>query len=521
MAGRAWLVEHGEGRIRKEDVEGLRQALLADLRDAGADTASPQTQLEVQRFLENGRASANNFVRLRRRVLDGGSRSARSEAGGRLASSYGQAPSELSASSPLALARGGAAPASRDGGGSALGGRQPLSARPAYRGGGSSTAGSTSGYDYSAAAARAGAPAAALSLSGGNDLDTWADVAAHAQLMEAIDKKKKRDVLKAQQAAMRQELQQQMSQRAQRKQEAKAESAMDLSDLQVNLEKFQEHERQKRELQRQKAVEITRERNEQAAHNSAERQRQHEEKIAEDRRLADLARRQLEIEQHRLLQKKEKNKAVLAKVAQESVDKSSREEEKRRQQMEERQKVKEYHDMLEMQERRNKVIVPPARGDGIVRNVAHLLRPGDEYYSEESIAQQFEEALRLRDLSEEQKIQSKKMALERHREYLAQQIMEKERRRREALESKGEQRKLANAASEAFVEGERDRLANQRLRDAQYRQDLDEQIRIRRSRPKDDKNKMTEAERAINKHLIQDARELRKEIALMASRGEV
>merc|ERR1711972_995761 len=98
-----------------------------------------------------------------------------------------------------------------------------------------------------------------------------------------------------------------------------------------------------------------------------------------------------------------------------------------------------------------------------------------------------------------------------NQEFIVAQIEERNRMKQDAECQKGEQRVAVQAASEAYIQAERGRIEQQRLKNVQHRQELEQQINARRVVPKDVGNNMSPAEIAINRHLLGEARELREQ----------
>jgi len=140
-------------------------------------------------------------------------------------------------------------------------------------------------------------------------------------------------------------------------------------------------------------------------------------------------------------------------------------------------------------------------------------------YNEDNIMRQLEEAIKQKDAADVRKEVSQRSMRQTNQDFLMQQIEERNQKRRDQETTKGEQRKQVQKASEQFFEAERGRIETQRMKNVQHRQELQLQITARKGVQKDDLNAMSDAEKSINRHLIDEARELREKVSQMAIEG--
>mmetsp|Transcript_4371 Transcript_4371/g.11001 ORF Transcript_4371/g.11001 Transcript_4371/m.11001 type:complete len:465 (-) Transcript_4371:42-1436(-) len=461
MASMAWLADHSSGRICGEQEDALRDLLMDDLKHCGASEAAVRE--EVDAFLRIGRVSGSNLNRLQRRVrrrAAEGSQSARLETGS-VAGGSEFSQGIMSARLP----------------------RSANSARP-------------------------------IEIQEGNtdEFATWAEMAKHAKRQEDVENICKREVVRSNQDMIRKHLLQQIDAKKQHKVREQVENQRLFEQQKAELEQYEAAESAKKERRRVKLLEVNKERDAQAAMMADEKFRAETQKKQEDFDLVQKATANLKQEQKEVLEKKNRQRDAMAKLVRECQESRKDHNEVRRQRHEEeRLKVREYREMLEMQEERNKQTIPKIR-EAPTTAPPVAKRRGEEYYSDENIMRQLNEAIKQKDEATLLKEQHQRSARQNNQDFLVQQIEERNRRRREAESKKHEQRVAVQATSDEYVQAEKGRIHQQRMKNIRYRTELEDQILRNRLAKKDQKDAMSNAEKAINRHLLDEAWQLREKL---------
>lgn len=460
----AWLSKNGEGIIEPAQEEELRNIVLAELADSGA--SEDALRAEVDQFIRNGRVSGTNLSRLRRRVeRKAGSQSARGSQVGSIASR-----SEFSEGA--------------------------LSARLSSRGG------------------------LSRPMPGSSDYAKWSEVAQHQKLLEELDRQNAKTVKTAKQDKIRMELLEQMDYKVQKKAQMKTEDLRIFEHQKAEIQRFEAAETAKKDLLRKRTEDVNKERDAQTQLRDELKTQEFSQKMAEDRRLVKTAAADLARESKEAAEKKVhlvENMQIMAKEVG-GLRAAAREEEKRKKVEWELLKVQEFRELSELQEKRNKQNIPKVRGVGTEAHPKSKRR-GEEVYNEDNIMRQLEEAIKQKDAADVRKEVSQRSMRQTNQDFLMQQIEERNQKRRDQETTKGEQRKQVQKASEQFFEAERGRIETQRMKNVQHRQELQLQITARKGVQKDDLNAMSDAEKSINRHLIDEARELREKVSQMAIEG--
>jgi len=287
------------------------------------------------------------------------------------------------------------------------------------------------------------------------------------------------------------------------------------------LERWEESEVLKKQDFLKKVVDVNKERDMQTSLTLARKEQEAIVKKKDDIKLVKKAALELETEQKLNLEKKHKSKIAQAKLANEyQVAKGDPKTARQAQIDLERNKVQEFNEMLEQQERNNKQQLNPTR-EGLPGQALVGRPPKYEFYAEDNIMQLQQDATRKKDLADQQKKANLREARQRNQDFLLQQIEEKKLSKRSGTEYKADQRVIVQEAVDTFKKAEKDRLDKTRAKNVAYRVQLEEHIGIRRSAPKDKSDAMSSAEVAINRHLLQDARVMKKQVEEMVDAGQM
>uniref|UniRef100_A0A7S2PN61 Trichohyalin-plectin-homology domain-containing protein n=1 Tax=Zooxanthella nutricula TaxID=1333877 RepID=A0A7S2PN61_9DINO len=260
---------------------------------------------------------------------------------------------------------------------------------------------------------------------------------------------------------------------------------------------------------RQKALQMSKEREEQTHEMQRRKDMEAKAKFDEDKAAVERAKRELVDETNRNQAKKEAARAHQKLLMQESKSNQSDPRAAREAKIqEERRKVEEFTQMLDEQAQRNRQPVLPIRGADVqpVRGG----RRGQEFYSEENVAKQLIKANQLAETKEREKHQSKKQAQCETQDFLFRQMADRNKQQEVALEQKNNLKIQAQAETREFQDSESRRLQLERRKNQEYRAALDLQVEAKKAakKNKQDEDRLTAPEKAINRKLITEAQEL-------------
>lgn len=470
------LDKYGVSRIEVDRKEKLRRALISDLESKGlAEVSFPSVAVheEVEKFLQNGHISDSNLSRLERRVV----RRTRQPAIPASAREQRTVISEFSVASKSA------------------GSRTPCGLEASAYAPGSSR-GCTTAVEQ--------------------DFPKWSEVANHAKLLEAKDKAEARGTTKFKQERMRLELEEQMKEKEKKKSESAEEEKKTFDMQKVELMAWHESENAVVEKQRKMAFEVKKEREVQIAVVHA---------IREDERRQKLADADLHIKNAAVEVEKEKTAALYKKHAQRDTmhklmsewekDRDTRDAEARRKAADEQVKVGQYQQLLDDQEVMNKKNVPTARmpnGEYSPPNKAER-RKKERQLDDQMMAQVKAANAKAAEAELTKSLQTKR---NRHsnQEFLAKQMEERESSRKVNKDLLEEQKSHVLAATQEFMEFEKQRIEQQRMKNIQHRLELEKQIQNKqpptRFQKRHNEDVMTAAEVAMNRRLLEEARSMRE-----------
>jgi len=490
----AWLEKHGRGRVSEDRQQELRSLLLSDLETRGFARGgnAGACHEEVEKFLQNGHVSGSNLSRLERRVLrrmhmSNAPASARqSEFGG------------SSVISDFTKASGGAMSA-----------RAPSSqARSVLR----------------------GVPEDLLSVTGEKprsmleqnpEIYKWSEIAKHSKLLEDREKVAKREKIKTSQEKIRLELEEQIREKERKEALKKIEDKANFHRMEEELAKWKESEDLAIQEQKKAALEVKKDREVQVACYKRLRDEEKMEKLEQDRRFVKKAQAELEEEQTLAAEKKKRQKDAMYGLLREWEEgRAAREEAEKVKRAEEKKKVKEYQQMLEDQEERNRQARPPPRQPaGEYSPPDKAQRRREEKRRDEMMMKVVKEANKKAAEEQQRKNEQRSVDLQHNQEFLFSQMHERDAKKREELEQRDRQKQIVQDETREYMEIEKQRIEQRRMKNIQHRLELEKQISMKKASPKvlNAEDTMSQAERAINRILLQEAQELRKQADMSSS----
>lgn len=462
-----WLSQDVAG-LAKKTTQELRLALLDDLdRHLGVVGARPPAvEEEVERFLLRGRVSDSNLSRLERRLR---ARLAGSGSGcGRSQSSY--------------------------------------SAR-------SEATEKLRGLSRGCSSARKETPRIQTSEAGDlqrvpeDEMLRWSQIAKLARKEAEIEETRKREARRIAQKEMRAFLQKQVDQKNLRQKQA-AEDELEFFQMQkADLERWKQDQVTEAQNRLQQLQLVIRDR---AVHSEAalqQREAERKRRSSEDRRLILRAVRELELEKRAVEEKRHERRIAHTALVQEALKEKKAGPEARAQRIqEEKQRLEEYSKFLEAQEARSKASKPRIR-DQTPAAPPRAKRKGEEvYYDPEIVMKIRNEAMARAEQAELSKQEHLKMERHLNQAFLFQQIAEREESRRRFMEEqKDHQKAAADAAAKEYEMAEQQRIEQQKMKNMEYRLELDRQIHLKKMMQQLQEDQMSGAEKAMNRNYVMEA----------------
>lgn len=482
--GAAWLSSHGHGKLPQDQREALRVELLRDLATYPGVQVSKAVVREVDKFIESGRVSDSNLGRLERRVAArcSGALSARGSDSASLAGiSEFSAATRQQEGSRSARVRTGSSQQSHS-----CGPKMPKTPMP-------------------------GVPE--QRLFGEGPISKWSDVAKYSKALEIREETDKLSRKREHQKQMAKDLEAQMSLKKELSKASKLEENRIFEHQEVELEQWKADSHLQQDEVRRRAKEVEKEREVQNFENTRRREEEKRTKAVEDSDLVERASRELLKEKEMFNAQKVHTKSRNVMLLEGVTDKKDRLFREKQENVEvEKRKVQEYRQMLEEQEVRNKQPFRPPRGENVVIKGPPGGRKGDDFYTEESIMQQLHSANELADGEEHAKIMGSKEKKLSNQDFLFQQMVERNKNRERALEQKKNAKLQAQAATSDYIDSEQRRVDETRRKNVQYRIDLERQIAAKKAAApgRGAEDVMSSNEKAVNRHLIEEAEELRQ-----------
>lgn len=249
--------------------------------------------------------------------------------------------------------------------------------------------------------------------------------------------------------------------------------------------------------------------------------------MAEDRQLVAIAQWELEEEKKKADQKKYRERDAMSRLVAEWENSRGNEGDVRANRIAAEQavvrelerKMDTYEERKAMEMRKLCGRMPPeeqrkALSEDMARKIEW--RKAEERRDHQFMQRQLE-ANKRQWSAEQQKEEAKKKQMHSNKDFLFEQMQKRRAEKKERAEEKSSSKAAVELASKEHIESERQRAEIQRQKILRHRQELEEQIAARKlnpavSRAADDK--MTEAERAINKTVLVEACDLRQKVPL-------
>ena len=463
-----WLSQDVAG-LAKKSKEEMKLVLLNDLdRHLGVEGERPMVvEEEIDRFLKAGRVSNSNLRRLQRRLqarLFAGDLCDRSE------SSY-SARTEASEKSRQGLPQ------------VCNSARGPRDETTPQKGAGD------------------------LQKVPEDEMLRWSQIAKLATKEAEMEAAQKKEATRLAQQEMRDYLQKQVDQKTLRQKQVAEDEFRFFQMQKAELERWKQDQITEAESRLQQLQQVLRDR--EVFSEEALRKREADEKrrSSEDRRLILRAAKELEMEKKAVEEKRCERRKAQTALAQEALNDKKKATEGRAQRIEEeKQRLEEYSKLLEAQEARKEASRPRIR-DQTPAAPPHAKKKGEElYYDPDVVMKIRDEAMARAEEAEVSKRERLKTERHMNQAYLFQQISEREENRKKFLEEqKNHQKAAVEAAARAHEQAEKQRVQDRKMKNLEYRLELDRQIQLKKMMQQVQEDQMSGAEKAMNRRYVMDA----------------
>eukprot|EP00438_Fugacium_kawagutii_P013024 Skav214739 [mRNA] locus=scaffold3176:114189:115631:+ [translate_table: standard] len=341
-----------------------------------------------------------------------------------------------------------------------------------------------------------------------DELLRWSQIAKLATKEAEIEKAQKKEAKQVAQKEMRAFLQLQVDQKNLRQKQA-AEDELEFFQLQkADLERWKEEEVRQAQNRLQQMQLVMRDREVHTEEELRKREAERKRRSSEDRRLILRAAKELELEKQAVEEKRhERRQAHTALVHLEGLQEKKGKARAQRI-AEERQFVEEYSKFLEAQEARSKASKPRIR-DQTPAAPPRAKRKGEEvYYDPDLVMKIRNEAMARAEEAEVSKQEQLKMQRHQNQAFLFKQIAEREEsRKRDIEEQKNHQKAVAEAAAKEHEMAEKQRIQSLKMKNLEYRLELDRQISLKKMMQQVQEDQMSGAEKAMNRRYVLEAME--------------
>jgi hypothetical protein len=421
--------------------------------------ASADIHGEVDRFISDGRVSATNLNRLERRLQK---------------KSEKRDDDEMSMVSDYSVAR--------------------------------SVAGSNVSRGSRMAHSKSASAIGQMSLEPIKEMD-WSKLDEYASYLHEQDALRQKAGVLAMQQKLRLDLDRQFADQRMKKQRQREEEQKYFMNQLVEVEQWKEMERAKVEELKIKAQKEKRDRDEQLQYERMLKDEEKQRKKEEEAALVDKIAREMEMEKERMEKRKEQQKAAMKKVFQENLEENVLKEEQRlRQQELDNEAMKEYNRILDQQEemRAQELQARMDKQKALMEKMKENVQKQQQKKGDEDArraAKQKEEAdARAIEMERNKEAKLKEMRHE-TQSFLFKQMSEKDEKKEQALELKRLQASILEADTQEYMQMEKQKSNDRRLRNIEHRIELEDQI-ADRAKEVVRKYAMSGAEVKMNRQLL-------------------
>jgi hypothetical protein len=335
----------------------------------------------------------------------------------------------------------------------------------------------------------------------------WSKLDEYAAYLHEQDALRQKAGVLAMQQKLRLDLDRQVAEQRTKKQRQREEESKYFMNQLVEVEQWKEMERAKAEELKVKAHKEKRDRDEQLQYERMLKQEEVDRKKEEEAALVEKIAREMEMEKERMELRRQQQKAAMKKVFQENLEENAvKAEQKQKQADLDLQAMKEYNRILDQQEemRAQELQARMDKQKSLMEKMKENVqkqqaKKGDE--DSRRAAKQKEEAdARAIEMERNKEAKLKEM---RHdtQKFLFKQMAEKDEKKEQALELKRLQASILEADTQEYMQMEKQKSTDRRVRNIEHRIELEAQI-ADRAGVVNRKYAMSGAEVKMNRQLL-------------------
>jgi len=335
----------------------------------------------------------------------------------------------------------------------------------------------------------------------------WSKLDEYASYLHEQDALRQKAGVLAMQQKLRLDLDRQVAEQRMKKQRQRDEEQKYFMNQLVEVEQWKEMERAKAEELKIKAHKEKRDRDEQLQYERMLKSEEVERKKEEEAALVEKIAREMEMEKERMELRRQQQKAAMKKVFQENAEENMQKEEARMKQQEaDMEAMKEYNRILDQQEEMRaqelqaRMDKQKALMEKMKENVQKQQKKKGDEDARRADKQKQEADQRAIEMERNKEAKLKEM---RHdtQSFLFKQMAEKDEKKEQALELKRLQASILEADTQEYMQMEKQKSQDRKVRNIEHRIELEEQIAERAKEPAR-KYAMSGAEINMNRQLL-------------------
>merc|ERR1719387_1629770 len=346
-----------------------------------------------------------------------------------------------------------------------------------------------------------------MEQAGMKDFD-WSKLDEYASYLHEQDALRQKAGVLAMQQKLCLDLDRQVAEQRMKKQRQRDEEQKYFMNQLVEVEQWKEMERAKAEELKVKAFKEKRDRDEQLSYERMLKNEEVERKKEEEAALVEKIAREMEMEKERMELRRQQQKAAMKKVFQENLEENVQKEEARMKQQEaDMEAMKEYNRILDQQEemRAQELQARMDKQKALMEKMKENVQKQQKKKGDEDArraAKQKEEAdQRAIEMERNKEAKLKEMRYD-TQAFLFKQMAEKDEKKEQALELKRLQASILEADTQEYMQMEKQKSQDRRIRNIDHRVELEDQIAVRAQEPMR-KYAMSGAEIKMNRQLLE------------------
>jgi len=335
----------------------------------------------------------------------------------------------------------------------------------------------------------------------------WSKLDEYASYLHEQDALRQKAGVLAMQQKLRLDLDRQVADQRMKKQRQRDEESKYFMNQLVEVEQWKEMERAKAEELKVKAHKEKRDRDEQLQYERMLKSEEVQRKKDEEAALVEKIAREMEMEKERMEMRRQQQKTAMKKVFQENLEENVVKEEQRMQQQElDMEAMKEYNRILDQQENMRaqelqaRMDKQKALMEKMKENVQKQQRKKGDEDARRAAKQKEEADARAIEMERNKEAKLKEMRHE-TQSFLFKQMSEKDEKKGQGLELKRLQASILEADTQEYMQMEKQKSHDRRVRNIEHRIELEDQIAERAKEPAR-KYAMSGAEVKMNRQLL-------------------